>query len=132
MKRGFRDVVVHRGCLPWQNATALARSLSFASRRMKGHDMVGKNEDHIERRGDVVEFPNKRAWKTWRLDIPSRDEVDVQQAMTILEDLVRDVRSYIDRYPRGPEDDIALMMHGLEMLTAKYRNKLAAMRKTRE
>ncbi len=37
-----------------------------------------------------------------------------------------------DRYPRGPEDDIALMMHGLEMLTAKYRNKLAVMKKTAE
>ncbi len=91
--------------------------------------MVGTNEDHIERRGNVVEFPNKRAWKTRRLDIPNRDEVDAQQ---ILEDLVRDVRSYIDRHPRGREDDIALMMHGLEMLTAKYQNKLAVMKKTAE
>ena len=43
--------------------------------------MVGLTEDYTERRGDVVVMPAARAWKSWRLEIPNRDERDVREAM---------------------------------------------------
>ena len=92
--------------------------------------MVGTTEDHIHRAADIVVLPRPRAWKTWRLEIPNRDEVDVKEAMKIVEEMARAATEYIHYHPRRNADDLDLMMHALEALFAKYRRRLAALRRT--